>query len=219
MSDSLPENPVTGVLKVVKLVTGEELIGVVNDTSVDILSIRLPAILQNYATKSPTGDIIEFVKLSNYLYNVKDFQMFVNRNSIVYTAIPTDDLRKMYEAYIAAIQLDPKAALNYNDYDTTESPENALQLMNDLFNNEDFVNFVNDLIDSFEGEEVEVEEDDEDETVAESFIEAEDVQKEEEQPKKRKRKRVKPETNKMPYNPDSPPENPESWSDNPSDYI
>lgn len=220
MSDSLPENPITGVLKVVKLVTGEELIGVVNDTSVDILSIRLPAILQNYATKSPTGDIIEFVKLVNYLYNVKDFQMFVNRNAIVYTAVPTDDLRKMYETYITVIQENPKSALSYNDYDVSETPENALQLMNDLFNNEDFVNFVNDLIDSFEGESIEEEEQEEDEeTVAESFIEAEEVQKEEEQPKKKKRKRVKPETNKMPYNPDSPPENPESWSDNPTDYI
>jgi hypothetical protein len=86
--------------------------------------------------------------------------------------------------------------------------------LNELFNNEDFVGFVNDLIESFEGENIEEEIED-----VESFIEPEEVEEARPQPKKKKRKRVKPETNKMPYNPDSPPENPESWSDDPKDYI
>jgi hypothetical protein len=213
MSDSLPENPVTGVLKVVKLVTGEELIGLVNDTSPDVITIKLPALLQNYVSKSPTGDIVEFVKLANYVYNIKDFHIAIQRTSVIYSGFPSDDLEKMYQAYITLIQDNPTSVLAHGMPDDIQ-PENGLQLLNELFNNEDFVGFVNDLIESFEGENIEEEIED-----VESFIEPEEVEEARPQPKKKKRKRVKPETNKMPYNPDSPPENPESWSDDPKDYI
>ena len=71
MSDSLPESPLSGTLRVVRLLTGEELIGLVKDVSQYEISIRMPALMENYATKTPEGEVIEFVKLINYLYNVQ----------------------------------------------------------------------------------------------------------------------------------------------------
>jgi hypothetical protein len=94
-------------------------------------------------------------------------------------------------------------------------PEHGLELLNELFNNEDFVTFVNDLIENFEGEAIEdIEEED-----VESFIQPQPEEEPDTQPKKKKRRRIKPETNKLPYNPENPPEDPESWSDNPMDYL
>jgi len=80
-----------------------------------------------------------------------------------------------------------------------------------------FVNFVNDLIETYEDSELF--EDDGEEEVVELDMEEAEQEQPKAQPKPKKRTRVKPETNKLPYNPEQPPENPESWSDNPSDYI
>lgn len=214
MSDSLPENDISGSLRVVKLLTGEELIGFVNEVTQDKISIRMPALLTNYATKTPEGDYVEFVKLVNYTYNLKNALMFVPRSATIYCGEPTDELQKMYEAYIILIQNDPKLAMLPPTADSN-SPENALALMNELFNNEEFVNFVNDLIETFEGEIIEEDE----EIDVESFIEPQPQEEPVDQPKKKKRRKVKPETNKLPYNPENPPEDPESWSDNPLDYL
>lgn len=214
MSESLPENPVSGKLKVVRLLTGEELIGLVNDVSQFDISIRLPALMENYATKTPEGDIVEFVKLVNYLYNIKGFEIIVPRTSIVYSGEPTEELHKMYEAYLVLIQDNPKSAIAPNNV-YTQDPTNGLQLLNDLFNNEEFVGFVNELMENFESATLDLDDiedlqtpvlDEEEETTPSP-------------PKKKKRRKVKPETNKLPYNPDNPPEDPESWSDNPSDYL
>lgn len=214
MSDSLPENPVSGKLKVVRLLTGEELVGLVNDLSQYDISIRLPALMENYATKTPEGDVVEFVKLVNYLYNVKGFEIIVPRTSIVYRGEPTEELQKMYEAYLVFIQDNPKSAIAPNNI-YTQDPTNGLQLLNELFNNDDFVGFINELMENFE-------------SVTLDLDDVEDLQtpvlEEEEEttpspPKKKKRRKVKPETNKLPYNPDNPPEDPQSWSDNPSDYL
>ena len=199
MSDSLPENPISGKLRVVRLMTGEELIGFVVDVSQYEISLRMPALMENYATKTPEGDVIEFVKLVNYLYNIKGFQILVPRSSIVYSGDPTDELYKMYETY-------------------PNGNQNGLELLNELFNHEDFVGFVNDLIENFEGVEIDLGDEDDDIDV-ESVIEASEEPEPQKAPKKKKRRKVKPETNKLPYNPENPPEDPQSWSDDPKDYI
>lgn len=217
MSDSLPENPISGPIRIVRLVTGEELIGVVKNSSQDFLNIRLPALLENYSSRSPQGEMIEFVKLVNYLHNIKRFEINIPFSAIVYSGEPSDDLHKMYETYLQVIQDDPTAALAPPTGNNL-NPDHGLQLLNDLFTNEDFVNFVNDLIDNFENSDIEILDDDDDIDV-ESIISPPESEEPKPQPKKKKRRKVKPETNKLPYNPDSPPENPESWSDNPSDYI
>ena len=217
MSDSLPENPISGKLRVVRLMTGEELIGFVVDVSQYEISLRMPALMENYATKTPEGDVIEFVKLVNYLYNIKGFQILVPRSSIVYSGDPTDELYKMYETYLQMIQDNPRSAIAPNNTYPNVN-QNGLELLNELFNNEDFVGFVNDLIENFEGVEIDLGDEDDDIDV-ESVIEASEEPEPQKAPKKKKRRKVKPETNKLPYNPENPPEDPQSWSDDPKDYI
>ena len=56
MSDSLPENSFSGVLRVVKLLTGEELIGLVNEATPEKITIKLPAKLESYMNKDSNGN-------------------------------------------------------------------------------------------------------------------------------------------------------------------
>ena len=216
MSESLPENSFGGALRVVKLISGEEIIGLVCDAAQDKILIKLPAKLENYISREPNGEMVEYVKLTNYLANVRGFETSLPRNMIIYIALPALELEKMYEVFFMTIQEDPKAIIGGS---STGSPENGLQLLNDLFTNEDFVNFVNDLIDNFEEAEILIDEEDhgfeEESPINDSVIE----EVEEPKPKPKKRKKVKPESKKMPYKPESPVEDPESWSDNPNDYI
>jgi hypothetical protein len=221
MSDSLPENEFSGALRVVKLTSGEELIGLVSEAAPDKINIKLPALLENYYTKDQTGQPIEYVKLSNYLLNIKGYEVSLPRTVIVYIGLPAIELEKMYEVYFMAMQTDPKSIVSSSP-DGPHGAENGLELLNELFNNEDFVNFVNDLIESFEG--VEIIEDSEgdeewDDVVAESPISPSVEEEPEPAPKRKKRKAMKPETNKLPYKPDANPNTPEGWSDNPLDYI
>jgi hypothetical protein len=221
MSDSLPENEFSGALRVVKLTSGEELIGMVNEAAPDKITIKLPALLENYYTKDQNGQTIEYVKLTNYLLNIKGYEVNLPRTVIVYIGLPAIELEKMYEVYFMAMQTDPKTIVSSSP-DSPHGIENGLELLNELFNNEDFVNFVNDLIESFEG--VEILEDSEgdeewDDVVAESPISPSVEEEPEPAPKRKKRKAMKPETNKLPYKPDANPNTPEGWSDNPLDYI
>ena len=215
MSDSLPENSFSGVLRVVKLVTGEELVGLVSEPTPEKINIKLPAKMENYITRSETNEMVEYVKLTNYLANLKNYEAVVNKTCVVFIGEPSLELEKMYEVYFMTMQTDPKTIAPSTN-DSAENTQHGLHLLNDLFNNEDFVMFVNDLIDTFEGAEILIEDDDE---VAEGDISDSQPEPPEPQPKPKKRRKIKPETNKMPYNPSSPPDDPESWSDNPSDYI
>jgi hypothetical protein len=150
------------------------------------------------------------------LYNVKDFKILVPRTSIVYSGDPSGELEKMYEAYLILIQDNPRSAIAPNNV-YTQDPTHGLNLLNELFNNEDFVEFINELVENFETMDINL--DDEEETEAESFISEVEEETPTPQPKKKKRRKIKPETNKLPYNPENPPEDPQSWSDDPKDYI
>ena len=220
MSDSLPENSFSGALRVVKLTSGEELIGMVSEAAPDKINIKLPAMLENYYTRDPNNQIVEYVKLTNYLLNIKGHEVNLPRSVIVYIGQPAIELEKMYEVYFMTMQTDSKAIISSGPEDDIVA-EDGLVLLNNLFNNPDFVNFVNDLIDSFEGVEIDEEDDDEDwdDTVAESPISPPEEEAPESAPKRKKRKAMKPETNKLPYKPEANPNTPEGWSDNPSDYI
>jgi hypothetical protein len=220
MSDTLPENEFSGALRIVKLTSGEELIGMVSEYAPDKINIKLPALLENYYTRGQKNEMVEYVKLTNYLLNVKGYEVNLPRSVIVYIGIPAIELEKMYEVYFMAMQSDSKTIISSGPEDEIGS-ENGLQLLNDLFNNPDFVNFVNDLIDNFEGVEILDDSDDEewDDVVAESPISPPEEKPSEDAPKKKKRKAMKPETNKLPYKPEANPNTPEGWSDNPLDYI
>lgn len=221
MSDSLPENSFSGVLKVLKLTSGEEIIGMVSEPTPDQLTIKLPARLENNITKDPKGNLVEYVKLTNYLANIKGFEISLPRTALVYMAQPAIDLEKMYEVYFITMQTDPKSIISSGPESEPLGYEAGLQLLNDLFNNEDFVEFVNDLIENFEGAEIIIDDEDEFEVLEgeETVIEDSGIEEPIQPPKKKRKRKVKPEANSLPYNPELPPENPESWSDNPSDYL
>jgi len=218
MSDSLPENSFSGVLRVVKLITGEELIGMVCEAMPEKITIKLPAKMELYNSKDPEGNIVEYVKLTNYLASIKGYEISVSRTAVLYIGQPAIDLEKMYEVYFMAMQNDPSTVISSMPKDH-ESVESGLKLLNDLFNNEDFVEFVNELIENFEGveifEEDEIEEDSE--SSADIFIN--DIPKPEKPEKPKKKKAMNPESKKLPYNPEANPDKPESWSDNPNDYL
>lgn len=215
MSDSLPENELSGVLRVIKLVSGEEIVSLVNEPSEDKITIKLPAKMENYYGKE-NGSVVEYIKLTNYLSSIKGNEVTIQKSLVLYMGQPTLELQKMYEVFFMTMQTDPKSVAHSEN---SNSVEPGLQLLNDLFNNEEFVNFVNDMIESFEGSGILIDSDDEEEYGVESVIE--DFSEEEEEPKAKpkKRRKTKPEASKMPYDPELPPENPESWSDNPSDYT
>jgi hypothetical protein len=215
MSDSLPENSFSGVLRVVKLITGEELIGMICESMPDKITIKLPAKMELYNSKDPEGNILEYVKLTNYLASIKGYEILISRNAILYIGQPAIDLEKMYEVYFMAMQNDPSSVISSMPKDH-ESVENGLKLLNDLFNNEDFVGFVNELIENFEAVEIFEEDEIEEDSEPSTDIFINDTPKSE---KPKKKKVMNPEAKKLPYNPEATPDKPESWSDNPNDYL
>jgi len=215
MSDSLPENSVSGVLRVLKLISGEEIISLIIETPKKII-LKLPALLSSYYGKDKDNNTIEYVKLTNYVTNVESFEIEINKNMVMYLGRPNTTLEKMYEIYFVTMQTDPKAVVSTGNADFI-NPENGLKLLNELFNNEDFVGFVNELIESYE--QVEIIDDEDEELDVESIIEKTEEEAPEPQPKPKKRNKAKPEASKLPYEPDGNPNSPESWSDNPSDYL
>jgi hypothetical protein len=113
--------------------------------------------------------LFECIKLTNYLSNIKGYEINLPKDVIVYSGSPMPQLEKMYEAYFATMQTDPKVVITSGELDQGMGPEVGLQLLNDLFNNEDFVNFVNDLIDNFEGVEISMDLDEDEEIEIEDF--------------------------------------------------
>jgi hypothetical protein len=218
MSDSLPENSFSGVIRVLKLTSGEEVIALVSEASPEKYSIKLPARLDTFYSRDENGELLEYVKLTNYLSNIKGFEINLPRDVVIYIGSPNIDLEKMYETYIVAMQQDPKVVITSGEIDQ-QSSENGLQLLNELFNNEDFVNFVNDLIENFEGAEIVIDDDEGEEEEPEKPV-IEPVKEEAPKPSKpKKRRTMNPEAKKLPYNPEANPNSAEGWSDNPNDYL
>jgi hypothetical protein len=223
MSDLVPEPDSNGSIRVVKLTNGDELVATIHEISSDKLAVFFPAKIESFYSKDNNNNIVEYIKLTNYASNMEKHQFVMNKNSILCIGMASEDLKKMYETYCITIQTDPSALLN-NIPPETMGAEAGLGMLNELFNNEDFVNFVNDLIDNFEGVEVNFEDGDEDEIEGQEegpeFPLQETIQDEAPKPQKpRKRRIMNPEPNKLPYEPNANPNSPESWSDNPNDYI
>jgi hypothetical protein len=219
MSDSLPENSFSGILRVIKLTSGEEVIGLVSEAMPDKIAIKLPAKLENFMQKDSAGNLIECIKLSNYLTNIRGQEIAIPRDVIIYMGQPALDLEKMYDVYFMTMQTDPKSIISSAPEDSENNPEFGLQLLNDLFNNEDFVNFVNDLIETFEGVEIVAEDEDEGTFEQESVISDPNPQEPESPPQPKKRPKMKPERKSLPYKPDGDPNKAESWPDDPTEYF
>lgn len=227
MSDLVPTPHFDGIVRVVKLTNGDELIGIVREATLDKIVLTLPAIIENSYTKDKDGNMVEYVKLTNYAINVQNFEININRNAIMFIAAPIPELNKMYDMFFITMKTDPTSIITNGQGEIFDTPQDGLELLNNLFNNEDFVNFVNDLIETFEADAI-FEEilEDEEETSEEStpiLPEAPINDTPQEQPKtppkKKKRSRIKPTTNEIPFKPDGNPNSAESWSDNPEDYI
>jgi hypothetical protein len=221
MSESLPENSFSGVLRVVKLLTGEEIVGLANEETPGKITIKLPAKLESYFEKDQNDIVVEYVRLTNYAGNLKGFEVTISESAIIFIGHPSLELEKMYEIYFMTMQKDPKSIISSLP-EGTANVESGLQLLNDLFTNEDFVNFVNDLMDTYEGVEILADfgdEDDDIEPEPEASISPPVEEEPEAKPKKKKRRTIKPEGNKMPYKPDKPVTDPQSWSDDPKDYM
>lgn len=228
MSDLVPATPFDGIVRVVKLINGDELLGIVRDVDQYNISIILPAKLETAYSKDKDNNIIEYIKLTNYAANVKNHEMTILRSAILYIAAPIDDLEKMYQTFFHTMKTNPSSILNGSADEIQVGPEAGLQMLNELFNNEDFVDFVNNMIESFEGESLFTETSDDlgeeagEETnlfPPESSINDSQEEEAPKAPKRKKRKGINPETNNMPFNPDASPNSAESWSDDPRDYL
>jgi hypothetical protein len=224
MTDEVQETPFGGIVRVVKLINGDELIGLVRDAQLDKIVILFPAKIETALSREESGDLIEYFKLTNYAANLQFSEISINRTSILYTGSPSEDLLKMYDVFFQTMQTDPKSIMQNISDDIVVGPEAGLIMLNELFNNEDFVNFVNDMIDTYEGAEIMVDVDDDGEEIEESEKQepsVEDLLIEEapKPPKPIKRRTMNPETKKLPYKPDGDPNKAESWSDDPSEYF
>lgn len=224
MADEVQETPFGGIVRVVKLINGDELIGLVRDAQLDKIIILFPAKIETALSRDETGDLIEYFKLTNYAGNLQFSEISINRTSILYTGSPTEELSKMYDIFFQTMQTDPKSIIPNSNEDLVMGPEAGLMMLNELFNNEDFVNFVNDMIDTYEGAEIMIDVDDDGEEIEESEKQepsVEDLLIEEapKPPKPIKRRTMNPETKKLPYKPDGDPNKAESWSDDPSEYF
>lgn len=231
MSDLVPESHFDGIVRIVKLMNGDELIGIVQDAVIDKIKIILPAKLETAFSKEANGEMVEFIKLINYAVNAHNFELSINRNAIMYIASPIPELNKMYDTFFIAMKTDPRSIVTNGHDEIIIGPEAGLQMLNELFNNEDFVNFVNDLIENFEAEGVmneifeESEEESGNDTEDEGNLEPEaplslPEPKESPRPsKKKKRRKIDPSSSEIPFKPDADPNSAEGWSDNPMDYF
>jgi hypothetical protein len=200
---------------------GEEIIGIVQDICTNHISMILPAKVETAYSKDENGLLIEYVKLTNYAASVKNNEIVLNKTAIMFVGDPISEMLVMYQTFFEAMKTDPESVRTSTSGEFA-SPEAGLMMLNELFNNEDFVNFVNDMIDSFEGSEVilddeleEIEESEQQEPSVEDLL----VEEAPKPPKPVKRRTMNPETKKLPFNPESSPNSAESWSDNPEDYI
>lgn len=210
MSESEPETDISGIVRVVKLISGDELVCMVDESDEHKLIIKYPAKMQAFMARNAENEYIELIKLTNYLSNIDKFEISIPRSSIIFIGKPMQELIKMYNMFIVEMQTDPRSIISSNADASAVNPNQGLQLLNDLFNNEDFVEFVNELIETYEGIEIPIE--DEEEMV----FEKEEPKSE---PKPKKKSKVRKESSKLPYNPEANPNSAEAWSDNPNDYT
>jgi hypothetical protein len=205
MSDE--SNDSSESIRIVKLTTGEEIVGMLMNNSETEYELSFPARIDVSYGKGPEG-ATEFIKLSNYAAFTFLFVVKIPSNAVIFISKPNDELKVMYMTYCEYLRQNPKMIISSAAEDaSSDSQFTGLEMLNELFNNSDFVEFVNDLIENYE--ETEIVELDEEEFVEEKI----------EEPKAKKKKKVKPEGSKLPYNPEANPNTAEGWSDNPQDYI
>jgi hypothetical protein len=82
MSDEVQETPFGGIVRVVKLINGDELVGLVRDAQLDKIVISFPAKIDCALSRDESGDLIEYFKLTNYASNLQLSEISINRTSV-----------------------------------------------------------------------------------------------------------------------------------------
>lgn len=205
MSDE--SNDSSESIRIVKLTTGEEIVGMLMNDSETQYELSFPARIDVSYGKGPEG-ATEFIKLSNYAAFTSLFVVKIPSNAVIFISKPNDELKVMYMTYCEYLRQNPKMIISSAAEDASSGSQFiGLEMLNELFNNSDFVEFVNDLIENYE------------ESESFDLNDEEIVEEKVEEPKPKKKKKVKPEVTKLPYNPEANPNTAEGWSDNPQDYI
>jgi|LakMenEpi03Aug12_release.lakeMendotaPanAssembly.Ray.scaffolds.fasta_scaffold06393_26 hypothetical protein len=198
-------------IRVVKFSSGEEVVSVVIDNDTEVV-LSNPAKIVIYTTTNEEGHVIECLRLTSYLANIKEKAITVLKDYIMYMSEPSEDILKMYDAYLSFMEGQTGGIVTAE----LEEDGDALDIAWTLFSDTHFVNFLQELYEDSHIDFEEIEEED--------LIEEEEInklwEKETEAEKKPKKKRkFKKEELKMPYTPDGDIKDPKSWSDNPEDYL
>lgn len=197
-------------IKVVKFSSGEEVIGQVTESENEI-SLFNPAKIVIYTSTNEQGQVVECLRLTSYLANIKEKEITVLRQYIMYIADPSEDIAKMYQGYLSFME-GITDSITTAELDNSEDP---IETVWQLFSDQNFVEFMQDLYED-NAMDFDVSEEDIDEEIDELW--KNEIEKKE--PKKaKKKKRYKKEDLKLPYNPEADYRDPKSWSDNPEDYL
>jgi hypothetical protein len=192
-------------IKIVKLSTGEEVIASVVEQDNEII-LSDPAKIVVYSAANEEGQVVECVRLTSYLANIKEKQITLLKQYVLYSMTPVEDIHKMYESYLEFMN----GLTEEISVAELEDPD-SIDIAWNLFSDPEFVEFLQDMFDDHLAENEEITEEEIEE------IEKE-WEKEVEIPKKKKKK-FKKEELKLPYNPEEEISDPRSWSDNPEDYL
>lgn len=197
-------------IKVVKFSSGEEVVSMVIEQENEVF-LSNPAKIVVYTSSNELGQVIECLRLTSYLANIKETGITVLKNYVMYISDPSEDIEKMYNAYLSFM-----AGLAEMPTSAQLEPEgDAMETAWRLFSDAEFVDFLQELYDDNSVDLDMIEEE------AEEEVEEEWKEKVEKPtpPKAKKKKKYKKETLQLPYDPEGDIRNPESWSDNPEDYL
>ena len=201
-------NQASSSIKVVKFTSGEEVVAIVLESENEIV-ISDPAKVVVYTSSNDQGQVVECLRLTSYLANTKETQMSILKNYIIYITDPSEDLLKMYNAYLSFMSGNTFDSMVAELQDDPEPLEMAWTLLSDA----NFIQFMQEL---YEDNNFDIEEIEEIETFEAPITE---TPKEEAKKEKKKKKKYKKDELKLPYTPEGDIADPKSWSDNPEDYL
>ena len=198
-------------IRVVKFSSGEEVVSVVIDNDTEVV-LSNPAKIVIYTTTNEEGHVIECLRLTSYLANIKEKAITVLKDYIMYMSEPSEDILKMYDAYLSFMEGQIGGIMTAE----LEEDGDALDVAWTLFSDTHFVNFLQEL---YEDSHIDFEEIDEEDLNEEEEINKLWEKETEAEKKPKKKRKFKKEELKMPYTPDGDIKDPKSWSDNPEDYL
>lgn len=198
-------------IRVVKFSSGEEVVSVVIDNDTEVV-LSNPAKIVIYTTTNEEGHVIECLRLTSYLANIKEKAITVLKDYIMYMSEPSEDILKMYDAYLSFMEGQTGGIMTAE----LEEDGDALDVAWTLFSDTHFVNFLQEL---YEDSHIDFEEIDEEDLNEEEEINKLWEKETEAEKKPKKKRKFKKEELKMPYTPDGDIKDPKSWSDNPEDYL